>query len=170
MTLSKFIPHIVKLLSDPTATVRDTAFSTLVDLYKHVGEKLRLDIQKRNLVPASRLPNLLARFDEVKNAGELLPTATSNMECKFSLLKKLFRWWFWIVTVMCDEVDRAVMVKPAVPVKKAGLTAMKRTPSAASRLQITPSGSNSGIENVFFLFLYFLCVCNIVWWLAVLYF
>lgn len=83
MTLSKFIPHIVKLLSDPTATVRDTAFSTLIDLYKHVGEKLRVDIQKRNLVPASRLPHLLARFDEVKNAGELLPTATSNMECKY---------------------------------------------------------------------------------------
>ncbi|KRT85012.1 HEAT domain-containing protein, partial [Oryctes borbonicus] len=129
VTLSKFIPHIVKLLSDPTATVRDTAFSTLVDLYKHVGEKLRVDIQKRNLVPASRLPNLLARFDEVKNAGELLPTATSNIE------------------FICDEVDRAVMVKPAVPIKKAGLTAMKRTPSAASRLQTTPSASNSAVMS-----------------------
>ncbi|KAK9712512.1 CLASP N terminal [Popillia japonica] len=128
VTLSKFIPHIVKLLSDPTATVRDTAFSTLIDLYKHVGEKLRVDIQKRNLVPASRLPHLLARFDEVKNAGELLPTATSNME------------------FLCDEVDR-IVAKPAVPVKKAGLTAMKRTPSAASRLQTTPSASNSAIAS-----------------------
>lgn len=70
------------MLSDPTVTVRDTALSTLVDLYKHVGEKLRIDIQKKNLVPAARLPGLLSRFDEVRNAGELLPTAFSGTECK----------------------------------------------------------------------------------------
>ena len=73
----------MKLISDPTATVRDTAFSTLVDLYKHVGEKLRVDIQRRNLVPAARLPGLLAKFDEVKNAGEFLPTASMGMDRKF---------------------------------------------------------------------------------------
>lgn len=83
VTLSKFISHIVKLLSDPTATVRDTAFNTLVDLYKHVGEKLRIDLQKRNLVPSARLPNLLSRFDEVKNAGELLSTASTGIDCNY---------------------------------------------------------------------------------------
>lgn len=53
-----------------------------------------------------------------------------------------------LFTVICDEVDRIVPAKPAVPVKKAGLTAMKRTPSAASRLQTTSSTSNSGIEYI----------------------
>lgn len=82
VTLSKFIPHIVKLLADPASSVRDTAFATLVDLYKHVGEKLRVDLQKRNLVPAQKLATLLTRFDEVRDAGELLRTATTSLDCK----------------------------------------------------------------------------------------
>lgn len=82
LTLNKFIPDIVNLLSDPTATVRDTAFSTLVDLYKHVGDKLRIDLQKRNIVPQSKWPTLSQRFDEAKARGELLPSA-SKSDCKY---------------------------------------------------------------------------------------
>lgn len=82
--MSKFTPDIVKLLSDPISTVRDTAFNTLVDLYKHVGEKLRADLQKRNLVPQGKWPALSARFDEVKNSGELLLTASKGVDCKFN--------------------------------------------------------------------------------------
>lgn len=82
MTISKFIPYIATLLSDQSATVRDTAFSTLVDLYKHVGERLRKDLQKKNLVPSTKLPALLARFDEVREAGELLSTACTSVESK----------------------------------------------------------------------------------------
>ncbi|KAJ8951226.1 hypothetical protein NQ318_010253 [Aromia moschata] len=67
LTLNRFIPDIVNLLSDPTATVRDTAFNTLVDLYKHVGDKLRIDLQRRNIVPQSKWPHLAARFDEAKS-------------------------------------------------------------------------------------------------------
>lgn len=83
VTLSKFTPSIVKLLSDPAVTVRDTAFTSIVDLYKHVGDKLRNDLQKRNLVPAPKLPGLLNRFDEVRDSGELLPTAScGTFDCK----------------------------------------------------------------------------------------
>ncbi|CAH0551193.1 unnamed protein product [Brassicogethes aeneus] len=95
LALSKFIPDIVKLLSDPTSTVRDTAFITLVDLYKHVGEKLRSDLQRRNLVPQAKWSILLARFDEVKNSGELMQSAkTSEVDevdkmLKYSSVKKL---------------------------------------------------------------------------------
>lgn len=84
ITLSKFIPSIVKLLSDPTATVRDTAFSTIVELYRHIGERLRVDLQRKNIVPAAKLPALLARFDEVKAAGELLQSAVTS-DCKLFL-------------------------------------------------------------------------------------
>lgn len=83
ITISKFIPSVAKLLSDPTATVRDTAFSTVVELYKHIGERLRMDLQRKNIVPAAKLPGLLARFDEVKAGGEMLRSAT-NFDCKFS--------------------------------------------------------------------------------------
>lgn len=127
VTLNKFIPHIVKLLSDPTGTVRDTAFSTLVDLYKHVGEKLRADLQRRNLVPSARLPALQVRFDEVRAAGELLPTASTGID------------------LGSDELDRIVMPKPAVPVKKIGLlsSASKRTVSAPTKSPSLSTGSNS---------------------------
>lgn len=82
MSLNKFTPHVAKLLMDPSSSVRDTAFATLVDLYKHVGEKLRVDLQKRNMIPNTRLAALMSRFDEVKEAGELLPTASLGIECK----------------------------------------------------------------------------------------
>lgn len=83
LTLNKFIPDIVNLLSDPTVTVRDTAFSTLVDLYKHVGDKLRVDLQKRNIVPQSKWPILSQRFEEARARGELLPTALRSIDCKY---------------------------------------------------------------------------------------
>lgn len=83
VTISKFIPYIATLLSDQSSAVRDTACSTLVELYKHVGERLRKDLQKKNLIPSTRLPALLAKFDEVKEAGELLPTAVTAMERKY---------------------------------------------------------------------------------------
>ncbi|XP_049819238.1 CLIP-associating protein isoform X3 [Aethina tumida] len=98
LTLSKFIPDIVKLLSDPASSVRDTAFSTLVDLYRHVGEKLRVDLQKRNLVPQAKWPTLSARFDEARANGELLQSAAATTS-KFDV----------------DQVDN--MAK-SIPIKK----------------------------------------------------
>ncbi|XP_059478999.1 CLIP-associating protein 1-A isoform X3 [Neocloeon triangulifer] len=75
LSLSKLVPTVAKLLSDPVATVRDMAFSTLVEIYRHVGERLRVDLVKKQLIPATKLPALLNQFDELKNNGELLPSA-----------------------------------------------------------------------------------------------
>lgn len=52
--MSRLIPCVVKLLGDPMATVRDTAFNTLVEVYRHVGDRLRVDLQKKHSVPASK--------------------------------------------------------------------------------------------------------------------
>ncbi|KAK8391267.1 hypothetical protein O3P69_017127 [Scylla paramamosain] len=75
VTVSRLVPHIVKLLSDPTALVRDCAFNTLVECYKHYGERLRIDLSKKHNVPPSKLPALMTRFDEVRETGILLPSA-----------------------------------------------------------------------------------------------
>ncbi|PNF29244.1 hypothetical protein B7P43_G10475 [Cryptotermes secundus] len=75
LSVSRLIPCVVKLLGDPMATVRDTAFNTLVEVYRHVGDRLRIDLQKKHSVPASKLPALIARFDELRAAGDLLPSA-----------------------------------------------------------------------------------------------
>lgn len=48
------MPSIVKCLSDPTPAVRDTAFHTLVEIYRHVGEKVRVDLEKRGNVPPAK--------------------------------------------------------------------------------------------------------------------
>ncbi|XP_045128218.1 CLIP-associating protein 1-like isoform X8 [Portunus trituberculatus] len=77
VTVSRLVPHIVKLLSDPTALVRDCAFSTLVECYKHYGERLRIDLSKKHNVPPSKLPALMTRFDEVRDTGLMLPSATT---------------------------------------------------------------------------------------------
>ncbi|KAL1513059.1 hypothetical protein ABEB36_002537 [Hypothenemus hampei] len=122
LSLSKFTPDIVKLLSDPTSSVRDTAFSTLVDLYKHVGEKLRVDIQKRNLVPQGKWPALAARFDEVRDSGELLATATKTIE------------------VNSDEVDR--MIKTPFAMKK------PIPSSASSHKKPSVVNPNSGLSRI----------------------
>ncbi|GLH10300.1 Protein mini spindles, partial [Gryllus bimaculatus] len=75
LSVSRLVPHIVKLLSDPMASVRDTAFNTLVEVYRHVGERLRHDLLKKHTVPPAKLPMLMARFDELRLVGDLLPSA-----------------------------------------------------------------------------------------------
>lgn len=139
LTISKFIPDIVNLLSDPTATVRDTAINTLVDLYKHVGDKLRIDLQRRNLVPQAKWPALAARFDEAKSRGELLLTASKSIDCKFSLSKIYYKLIHTAYFIVSDEVDKAVMAKPIVPVKKPSLGSAIKQRSIS-----TPSSANTG--------------------------
>uniref|UniRef100_A0A671TDR6 CLIP-associating protein 1-like n=1 Tax=Sinocyclocheilus anshuiensis TaxID=1608454 RepID=A0A671TDR6_9TELE len=46
LTLSKIVPHICNLLGDPTSQVRDAAMICLVEIYRHVGEKVRIDLNK----------------------------------------------------------------------------------------------------------------------------
>uniref|UniRef100_A0A3Q4AEU8 TOG domain-containing protein n=1 Tax=Mola mola TaxID=94237 RepID=A0A3Q4AEU8_MOLML len=53
LTLSKIVPHICNLLGDPTGQVRDGAMNCLVEIYRHVGERVRLDLGKKGL-PQSR--------------------------------------------------------------------------------------------------------------------
>lgn len=46
---------------------------------RHVGEKVRMDLQRKQNLPANKLANLMAKFDEVKNGGNMMPTATLAM-------------------------------------------------------------------------------------------
>ncbi len=54
LLVSKFIASIVSLLSDPTAPVRDAAFATLVEIYRHVGERVKMDLQRKYQVPPAK--------------------------------------------------------------------------------------------------------------------
>ncbi|KAK5620464.1 CLIP-associating protein 1 [Crenichthys baileyi] len=77
LTLSKIVPHICNLLGDPTSQVRDGAMSCLVEIYRHVGERVRLDLSKKGL-PQSRLNVIFNRFDEVQRSGNMIPCSGSD--------------------------------------------------------------------------------------------
>nr|XP_033966595.1 CLIP-associating protein 1a isoform X9 [Pseudochaenichthys georgianus] len=77
LTLSKIVPHICNLLGDPTSQVRDGAMSCLVEIYRHVGERVRMDLSKKGL-PQSRLNVIFSKFDEVQRSGNMMPSSVSD--------------------------------------------------------------------------------------------
>ncbi|XP_047457781.1 CLIP-associating protein 1a isoform X28 [Mugil cephalus] len=77
LTLSKIVPHICNLLGDPTSQVRDGAMSCLVEIYRHVGERVRLDLSKKGL-PQSRLNVIFGKFDEVQRSGNMISSSGSD--------------------------------------------------------------------------------------------
>ncbi|XP_034160130.2 CLIP-associating protein 1a isoform X30 [Pangasianodon hypophthalmus] len=77
LTLNKIVPHICNLLGDPTSQVRDSAMNCLVEIYRHVGERVRVDLSKKGL-PQSRLNVIFARFDEVQRSGNMILSSGSD--------------------------------------------------------------------------------------------
>ncbi|XP_036443183.1 CLIP-associating protein 1-B isoform X3 [Colossoma macropomum] len=79
LTLSKIVPHICNLLGDPTSQVRDGAMNCLVEIYRHVGERVRMDLGKKGL-PQSRLNVIFSKFDEVQRSGNMILSADKNID------------------------------------------------------------------------------------------
>ncbi|XP_036010154.1 CLIP-associating protein 1 isoform X7 [Mus musculus] len=77
LTLSKIVPHICNLLGDPNSQVRDAAINSLVEIYRHVGERVRADLSKKGL-PQSRLNVIFTKFDEVQKSGNMIQSANEK--------------------------------------------------------------------------------------------
>ena len=75
--ISKLTPQILKLTSDPNSQVRDTATKTLVEIYRHVGDRVRTDLAKRN-IPEAKLNSLFSKFDEVQRSGKMVFTSQTD--------------------------------------------------------------------------------------------
>ncbi|XP_037702726.1 CLIP-associating protein 2 isoform X6 [Choloepus didactylus] len=71
LVLSKLVPHLCVLFGDSNSQVRDAAILAIVEIYRHVGEKVRMDLYKRGIPPA-RLEMIFAKFDEVQNSGSMI--------------------------------------------------------------------------------------------------
>ncbi|XP_074201427.1 CLIP-associating protein 2 isoform X8 [Camelus bactrianus] len=71
LVLSKLVPHLCILFGDSNSQVRDAAILAIVEIYRHVGEKVRVDLCKRGIPPA-RLEMILAKFDEVQSSGGMI--------------------------------------------------------------------------------------------------
>uniref|UniRef100_A0A8D1S3M8 CLIP-associating protein 1 n=2 Tax=Sus scrofa TaxID=9823 RepID=A0A8D1S3M8_PIG len=71
LVLSKLVPHLCILFGDYNSQVRDAATLAIVEIYRHVGDKVRMDLYKKGIPPA-RLETILAKFDEVQNSGGMI--------------------------------------------------------------------------------------------------
>ncbi|XP_064234604.1 CLIP-associating protein 2 isoform X11 [Aotus nancymaae] len=71
LVISKLVPHLCILFGDSNGQVRDAAISAIVEIYRHVGEKVRMDLYKRGIPPA-RLEMIFAKFDEVQSSGGMI--------------------------------------------------------------------------------------------------
>ncbi|XP_053525026.1 CLIP-associating protein 2 isoform X5 [Artibeus jamaicensis] len=77
LVLSKLVPHLCVLFGDSSSQVRDAAILTIVEIYRHVGEKVRVDLSKRG-IPLARLEMIFAKFDEVQNSGGMIFSACKD--------------------------------------------------------------------------------------------
>lgn len=106
---------------DPNVSVRDQASATLVEMYRHAGDRLRTDLRSQQ-IPANKLTALEQKFDEVQAAGLLLPTATIKTALS--------------AANSTDEIDNIALNKPTKPVK--------RTLSIPQKKQIESVSSSNG--------------------------
>ncbi|XP_068791845.1 CLIP-associating protein 2 isoform X12 [Struthio camelus] len=77
LTLSKLVPHLCMVFGDSNSQVRDAAILAIVEVYRHVGEKVRIDLNKRG-IPPGRLQTIFAKFDEVRNSGNMILSNISD--------------------------------------------------------------------------------------------
>ncbi|XP_044589311.1 CLIP-associating protein 1-A isoform X2 [Cotesia glomerata] len=100
LSLSSVIPSIVKLLSDPNEKVRETAVNTVVNIYRHVGERFRNDLQRNHNLPSAKWQLLVEKFDQIRAEGDLFPHANAMDVGRDT-----------------DELDRVVRSAPAKKIK-----------------------------------------------------
>jgi len=67
--ITTHMPTLCKLIGDRDEVVREASKGALVEIYRHVGERVRRDVSKAEGVPAARLQDLMGLFDAVLNSG-----------------------------------------------------------------------------------------------------
>ncbi|KAM9494157.1 CLIP-associating protein 2 isoform 32-T32 [Clarias gariepinus] len=133
LSLSKFVPHLCTLTGDQNPQVREIAITALVEVYRHVGERVRADLGKRGL-PAARLQTILGRFDEVLNSGNMALSLSQDRSFDDD-----------------DSVDgsrpssaQAAFKVPKVPKKPAESASSSRRPSATGTTKMSLSKDAAG--------------------------
>ncbi|XP_035172060.1 CLIP-associating protein 2 isoform X25 [Oxyura jamaicensis] len=77
LSLSKLVPHLCAAFSDSNSQVRDAAIQAIVEIYRHVGEKVQIDLTKRG-IPPGRLQTIFTKFDEIRNSGSMILSSISD--------------------------------------------------------------------------------------------
>ncbi|XP_063308057.1 CLIP-associating protein 2 isoform X22 [Pelobates fuscus] len=69
--VSKLVPHICLLFGDSNAQVREAALLATVEIYRHVGDKLRADLATKG-ISSAKLQAIFSKFDEVRHSGGMI--------------------------------------------------------------------------------------------------
>ncbi|NXG02557.1 CLAP2 protein, partial [Sakesphorus luctuosus] len=77
LILSKLVPHLCVAFGDSNSQVRDAAILAIVEVYRHVGEKVRIDLAKRG-IPPGRLQTIFTKFDELRNSGNMILSSVGD--------------------------------------------------------------------------------------------
>ncbi|XP_072782001.1 CLIP-associating protein 2 isoform X21 [Taeniopygia guttata] len=77
LILSKLVPHLCVAFGDSNSQVRDAAILAIVEVYRHVGEKVRIDLAKRG-IPPGRLQTIFSKFDEIRNSDNMILSNISD--------------------------------------------------------------------------------------------
>ncbi|XP_039934456.1 CLIP-associating protein 2 isoform X13 [Hirundo rustica] len=77
LILSKLVPHLCIAFGDSNSQVRDAAILAIVEVYRHVGEKVRIDLTKRG-IPPGRLQTIFAKFDDIRNSDNMILSNVSD--------------------------------------------------------------------------------------------
>lgn len=72
ITISKILLDICLLVSDPTEQVREAAQNTLIEIFRHVGERIRMDIDKKDAIPQAKRILLFQQFDAIAAHGQMM--------------------------------------------------------------------------------------------------
>ncbi|KAJ7991653.1 hypothetical protein DPEC_G00286120 [Dallia pectoralis] len=134
LSLSKIVPHLCTLTGDQNPQVREAATASLVDVYRHVGERVRADLGKRSL-PAARLQTIFGRFDEALNSGNMALSPSHDRSFEDD----------------ADSTDgnraQSAFKVPKVPKKPAETASARRSCATASKIGGSSKDGAGGIDE-----------------------
>ncbi|XP_038827867.1 CLIP-associating protein 2-like [Salvelinus namaycush] len=134
LRLSKIVPHLCTLTGDQNPQVREAATASLVDVYRHIGERVRADLGKSGL-PAARLQTIYGRFDEALNSGNMALSPTHDRSFEDD----------------ADSADgnpaQAAFKVPKVPKKSAESSAARRPNITGSKIGGASKDGTGGIDE-----------------------
>ncbi|XP_070996011.1 CLIP-associating protein 2-like isoform X27 [Oncorhynchus clarkii lewisi] len=134
LRLSKIVPHLCTLTGDQNPQVREAATTSLVDVYRHIGERVRADLGKSGL-PAARLQTIYGRFDEALNSGNMALSPSHDRSFEDD----------------ADSADgnraQAAFKVPKVPKKSAESSAARRPNTTASKIGGASKDGTGGIDE-----------------------
>uniref|UniRef100_A0A8C7HS29 Cytoplasmic linker associated protein 2 n=1 Tax=Oncorhynchus kisutch TaxID=8019 RepID=A0A8C7HS29_ONCKI len=134
LRLSKIVPHLCTLTGDQNPQVREAATTSLVDVYRHIGERVRADLGKSGL-PAARLQTIYGRFDEALNSGNMALSPSHDRSFEDD----------------ADSADgnraQAAFKVPKVPKKSAESSAARRPNTTGSKIGGASKDGTGGIDE-----------------------